>query len=67
MPRSPGCQRRPDRAIAHSTEMPISPRTRKETGIMRRRPIIRKAVKTAIIAKAAQRLGRRAETHLSKH
>jgi len=34
---------------------------------MRRRPIVRKAVKTALIAKAAQRLGRRAEQHLRKH
>jgi hypothetical protein len=34
---------------------------------MRRRPIIRKAVKTAIIAKAAKRLARRAERHLAKH
>ena len=34
---------------------------------MRRRPIIRKAVKTALIAKAAQRLGRRTEQHLRKH
>jgi hypothetical protein len=33
---------------------------------MRRRPILRRAVKTALIAKAAQRLGRRAEQHLSK-
>lgn len=31
---------------------------------MRRRPIIRKAVKTALIAKAASRLGRRAGKHL---
>jgi hypothetical protein len=34
---------------------------------MRRRRIARKAVKTAIIAKAAQRLGRRAVKHLAKH
>ena len=34
---------------------------------MRRRPIARKAVKTAIIVKAAQRLGRHAEKHLSRH
>jgi hypothetical protein len=34
---------------------------------MRRRPVIRKAVKTAIIAKAAQRLARRAEKRLTKH
>jgi hypothetical protein len=34
---------------------------------MRRRPIVRKAVKTAIIVKAAHRLGRRAERHLTKH
>lgn len=34
---------------------------------MRRRPIIRKAVKTALIAKAAQRLGRRAEEYLKRH
>jgi hypothetical protein len=34
---------------------------------MRRRPIIRKAVKTALIAHAARRLGRRAEEHLKKH
>lgn len=31
---------------------------------MRRRPTIRKAVKTAIIVKAARRLGHRAEEHL---
>jgi len=34
---------------------------------MRRRPIIRKAMKTALIAKAAQRLGRRGEKHLPGH
>jgi hypothetical protein len=34
---------------------------------MRRRRIVRKAVKTAIIAKAAHRLGRRAAKHLTKH
>ena len=34
---------------------------------MRRRPIIRNAVKTALIAKAARRLGRRAEEHLRRH
>ena len=34
---------------------------------MRRRRIARKAVKTAIIAKAAHRLGRRAVQHLVKH
>jgi hypothetical protein len=34
---------------------------------MRRRSTIRKAVKTAIIAKAAQRLGRRSEEHLKSH
>ena len=34
---------------------------------MRRRHIARKGVKTAIIVKAAQRLGRRAEKHLSRH
>jgi hypothetical protein len=33
---------------------------------MRRRPIIRKAVKTAIIAKTAQRLARHAEKHLTR-
>lgn len=35
--------------------------------MMRRRRIARKAVKTAIIAKAAQRLGRRAAKHLARH
>jgi hypothetical protein len=34
---------------------------------MRRRRILRKAVKTAIIAKSARRLGHRAEMHLHKH
>jgi hypothetical protein len=34
---------------------------------MRRRHIARKAVKTAIIVKAAQRLGRRAGKHLGGH
>jgi hypothetical protein len=34
---------------------------------MRRRRIARKAVKTAIIAKAARRLGSRAAKHLTKH
>jgi hypothetical protein len=34
---------------------------------MRRRRIARKAVKTAIIAKSAQHLARRAEKHLRKH
>ena len=34
---------------------------------MRRRHIARQAVQTAIIVKAAQRLGRRAETHLGRH
>jgi hypothetical protein len=34
---------------------------------MRKRHIIRKAVKHAIIAKAAGRLARRAEKHLAKH
>ncbi len=34
---------------------------------MRRRRIARKAVKTAIIAKSAQHLARRAQKHLGKH
>ena len=34
---------------------------------MRRRPIVRRAVKTAIIAKSAQRLARYAEKHLGKN
>ncbi len=34
---------------------------------MRRRHIARKAVKTAIIAKTAQRLAQHAEKHLGKH
>ena len=34
---------------------------------MRRRRIARRAVKTAIIAKSAQHLVRRAEKHLGKH
>ncbi len=34
---------------------------------MRRRHIVRRAVKTAIIVKSAQRLARRAEKHLGKH
>ena len=34
---------------------------------MHRRIIARKAVNTALIVKAAQRLGRRAEKHLRKH
>jgi len=34
---------------------------------MRRRDIARKAVKTAIIVKAAKRLGQRAEEHLRRH
>jgi hypothetical protein len=34
---------------------------------MKRRPIIRKAVKTALITKAAERLGRRAVKQLKKH
>jgi hypothetical protein len=33
---------------------------------MRRRRIARQAVKTALIVKAAQRLGRRAEKHLTR-
>jgi hypothetical protein len=33
---------------------------------MRRRPIARKAVKTAIIVKSARHLARRAEKHLAK-
>jgi|GEM_PF-2419475 len=34
---------------------------------MRRRRILRKAVKTALIAKSARRLGQRAEKHLHKN
>jgi hypothetical protein len=34
---------------------------------MKRRPIVRKAVKSALISKAAQRLGRRAVKELKKH
>jgi len=34
---------------------------------MRRRRVIRKAVKTAIIAKSARRLAHRAEKHVAKH
>jgi hypothetical protein len=34
---------------------------------MRRRPIARKAVKTAIIVKTAQRLGHHAAKHAEKH
>jgi len=33
---------------------------------MRRRPIVRKAVKTALIAKSAQHLARRVTKHLGK-
>jgi hypothetical protein len=33
---------------------------------MRRRPVIRKAIKTALIAKAAHRLAHRAGRHLEK-
>jgi hypothetical protein len=33
---------------------------------MKRRPIIRKAVKTALIAKSAERLGKRVVKHLKK-
>ena len=33
---------------------------------MRRRPVIRKAIKSALIAKAASRLGHRAAKHLEK-
>jgi hypothetical protein len=35
--------------------------------VMRRRRIARKAVKTALIVRAAQRLARRTEKHLKKH
>ena len=35
--------------------------------MMRRRRVVRKAVKTAVIAKAAQRLSRRAIKHLNRH
>ena len=34
---------------------------------MRRRPIVRRAVKAAIIAKTVQRLGRRAAERRTKH
>jgi hypothetical protein len=34
---------------------------------MKRRPVIRKAVKTALISKAAERLSRRAVKQLKKH
>jgi hypothetical protein len=34
---------------------------------MKRRPVIRKAVKTALITKAAERLGRRAVKQLKQH
>jgi len=34
---------------------------------MRRRRTIRKAVKTAIISKAARHIGRRAEEHVKNH
>jgi hypothetical protein len=34
---------------------------------MKRRPVIRKAVKTVLITKAAERLGRRAVKQLKKH
>ena len=34
---------------------------------MKRRPIVRKTVKSALISKAAQRLGRRAVKELKKH
>jgi hypothetical protein len=33
---------------------------------MRRRPVVRKAIKSAIIVNAARRLGRRAGQHLEK-
>ena len=33
---------------------------------MRRRPVVRKAVKSAIIVHTVRRLGRRAEQHLDK-
>jgi hypothetical protein len=34
---------------------------------MRRRRIVRKGVRTALIVKAAERLGHRVEKHLKKH
>jgi hypothetical protein len=34
---------------------------------MRRRKIIRKAVKTALIAKAVRHIGRRATQHVTRH
>jgi hypothetical protein len=66
MPRSPLSRLPRDRAIARPA-ITISTTYQKGTSIMRRRPIIRKAVKTALIAKAVQRLGRRAEKQLKKH
>jgi hypothetical protein len=63
---SPGYRTPPDLAAG-----PFNPdnytTTGKEIDIMRRRRILRKAVKTAIIAKSAHLLGRRAERHLRKH
>jgi hypothetical protein len=38
----------------------------KGSAAMRRRPVIRKAIKSALIAKAATRLAHRAEKHLEK-
>jgi len=59
-----GSQAPPETAIG---VVPIGTTYQRGTSIMRRRPIIRKAVKAALIAKAAQRLGRRAEKHLKRH
>jgi hypothetical protein len=63
-PPSPGCRPLPDPAADPSG--PDHQDSWKEASIMRRRPLVRKAVKTAIIAKAARRLGCHAEKHLSR-
>jgi hypothetical protein len=65
MPQPPSCQPTTDQPVARLV-LVTAIRHPEGTRIVRRRPILRRAVKTALIAKAAQRLGRRAEQHLSK-
>ncbi len=66
-PRSPNWPLHPDPAPLVRTRNVTGITSVKGTRIMRRRRIAREAVKTAIIAKAAHRLGRRAAKHLIKH
>jgi hypothetical protein len=56
-----------DQAVSHQSSPVTQPDHMKGIAAMHRRPVVRKAIKSAIIANAARHLGHRAEKHAEKH